>query len=88
MSPALGRDVIAITSVGGLTMEWSKTMPGDPHVPWRTAAIAMAALPTASLLELLGALFHALFDCVQDLVGDVVGDIGIGRHHCSLGGRA
>ena len=88
MSPALGRDVIAITSVGVLTMEWSKTMPGDPHVPWRTAAIAMAALPTASLLELLGALLHALFDCIQNLVGDVFGDIGVGREHRILGGLA
>ena len=41
-----GRDVIAITSVGGRTLEWSKTIPGNPHVTWRTAAKAMAALPS------------------------------------------
>ena len=45
----LGRDVIAITSVGGRTIEWSKTVHGDPHVPWRTAAMAMAALPEAGI---------------------------------------
>ena len=44
---SVGRDVIAITSVGGRTLEWAKSLPGDPHVPLRTAAMAMAALPKA-----------------------------------------
>ncbi len=37
--------MIAITSVGGRTLEGSKSVPGASHVPWRTAAMAMAALP-------------------------------------------
>ena len=45
----LGRDVIAITSVGGQMLEWSKTIPGETHVPRRTAAMAMAALPEAGI---------------------------------------
>ena len=40
-----GRDVIAITSVGGPISRWPVTMPGSTHMPLRTAAMAMAALP-------------------------------------------
>ena len=37
--------MIAITSVGGRRLGWSKTAPGDSRVLRRTAAMAMAALP-------------------------------------------
>jgi len=42
-----GRDVIAITSVGGRILEWSVTLPGSAHAPLRKAAMAMTALPEA-----------------------------------------
>jgi hypothetical protein len=40
-----GRDVIAITSVGGRIWGQSVTLPGSSHARLRTAAMAMAALP-------------------------------------------
>ena len=50
----LGRDVIAITSVGGRIWEWSVSLSGGPHVPLRTAAMAMAALTKAQMRKLKG----------------------------------
>ena len=44
---ATGRDVIAITSVGGRSLEGSVILPGSSRVNLRTAAMAMAALPMA-----------------------------------------
>ena len=41
----MGRDVIAITSVGGRISERSVTLPGSIHAPRRTAVMAMTALP-------------------------------------------
>ena len=43
----MGRDAIAITSVGGRILEWSVILPGSSHAPLRTAAMAMPALPKA-----------------------------------------
>ena len=43
-----GRDVIAITSVGGRSWEWSDSLPDSAYLPLRTAAMAMAALPKTS----------------------------------------
>ena len=39
--------MIAITSVGGRTLNDPKTLTGEAHAPLRTAAMAMAALPKA-----------------------------------------
>ena len=44
-----GRDVITIMSVGGRTSERSVTLLGSSHVPLRTAAMAMAALPETGI---------------------------------------
>ena len=45
----MGRDVIAITSVGGRAVLWSVILPGGRTCILTTAAMAMAALPEAVL---------------------------------------
>ena len=40
----IGRDVIAITSVGGRMSKGSVTLPGSTCAPMRTAVMAMTAL--------------------------------------------
>jgi len=47
ISSGMGRDVIAITSVGGRIMKWPVTLPGSTHAPMRTAVMAMTTLPKA-----------------------------------------
>jgi len=44
----IGRDVIAITTVGGRMSERSVTFPGSSCAPIRTAVMAMTALPEAT----------------------------------------
>ena len=43
----IGRDVIAITSVGGLMSEWSVILTGSTYLRMRKAVMAMTALPKA-----------------------------------------
>ena len=45
MAGARGRDVIAITSVGGRILESSVVLPASIDVSMRTAFMAMTALP-------------------------------------------
>ena len=47
ISSGIGRDVIAITSVGGRMSKGSVTLPGSTHARKRTAVMAMTALPNA-----------------------------------------
>ncbi len=44
-----GRDVIAITSVGGRTIKCPKAVPGNPCASRLPAAMARAALPEAEI---------------------------------------
>jgi len=47
----IGRDVIAITSVGGRMSKGSVTLPGSTCAPMRTAVMAMTALLKAPCMN-------------------------------------
>ena len=73
LTAASGRDVIAITSVGGRRLGWSTTVPGDSHVLRRTAAMAMAALPRGVDIPCLHVWPHIAFL-------NQSASLGIGQH--------